>query len=164
MTATFMPSQEFEVKQFLYELAFDNDDQSKFFQHVRRLSFSIIMTSTYGRRVGSSDHEDLKAAAEASALLGKISRPGAFIEDELPPLASLPEWLQPSRKKAKEYYKVVLKGKMRLWDRLCDDMKTGSAPPSFGRSLYESDFKDQGLTDEDASWIVGGKFRIPQST
>jgi cytochrome P450 len=163
MASAFMPSQEFEVKQFLYELAFDNEDQGKFFQHVRRLSFSIIMTSTYGRRVGGSDHEDLKAAAEASALLGKISRPGAFIEDELPPLASLPEWLQPSRKRAKEFYGIVLKGKMRLWDRLCEDINIGKAPPSFGRSLFESDFKKQGLTDEDASWIVGGGIYTPKS-
>ncbi|KAF2867549.1 O-methylsterigmatocystin oxidoreductase [Massariosphaeria phaeospora] len=156
MTLTFVPSQEFEVKQFLYQLAFDNEDQNKFFQHIRRLSFSIVMTSTYGRRVDSTEHEDLRAAAKASALLGKISRPGAFIEDEIPPLALLPEWAQPSRKKAKEYYKIVLKGKMQMWERLCDEVKRGVAPPSFGKSLYESNFRDEGLTDEDAAWIVGG--------
>lgn len=156
MTLTFVPSQEFEVKQFLYQLALDNDDQSRFLQHVRRLSFSIVMTSTYGRRVPSGDHEDLRMAAESSALLGRISRPGVFPEDDLPPLALLPKWLQPSRQKALDYYPIVLRGKMRLWDRLKEEYQTGKAPPSFGRSLIESDYKSQGLTDEDAAWIVGG--------
>lgn len=159
MTLTFVPTQEFEAKQFLYQLAFDNADQAKWAQHVRRLSFSIVMTSTYGRRIDSGDHEDLRIAAETSKSMAKISRPGAFIEDDFPFLAKLPHWLQPSRRAAKEHYKIIARGKMRAWERLRAELEAGKAPPSFGRSLMESDYKSQGLTDEDAAWIVAGKFR-----
>jgi hypothetical protein len=157
-TLNFVPSQEFEVKQFLYQLAFQNADQGSFYQHVRRLSFSIVMTSTYGRRINSWDHPDVLAAGETSALLGRITRPGAFIEDDIPLFAKLPNWLQPSRKAAKGYAKVILRGKMRSWNELKGEVASGKAPPSFGRRLIESDYKAQGLTDEDGAWIVGGEY------
>jgi len=155
-TLSFVPSQEFEVKQFIYQLAFENDDYGAFYQHVRRLSFSIVMTSTYGRRIGSWDHPDVKAAGETSALLGRITRPGAFPEDDLPLLAMLPKWLQPSRKAAKGYADIILRGKMRSWNQLKAEHAAGRAPPSFGRTLLESDYAAKGLTDEDCAWIVGG--------
>ena len=156
-TLEFVPSQEFEVKQFLYQLAFDNADQGSFFQHVRRLSFSIVTTSTYGRRIDSWDHPDVRAAGETSALLGRITRPGAFIEDDIPLFAMLPKWMQPSRRAAIGYADTILKGKMRSWNQLKSEVEAGIAAPSFGRSLMESDFREQGLTDEDGAWITGGE-------
>ncbi|RYO96035.1 hypothetical protein DL763_003427 [Monosporascus cannonballus] len=155
-TLQFVPSQEFEVKQFLYQLAFDNEDQGAFFGHVRRMSFSIVTTSTYGRRIESNDHPDLSNAGEASALLGRITRPGVFIEDDIPLLAMLPKFLQPSRRQAKKYADIILRGKMRSWNQLKTEIDAGIAAPSFGRDLAESDYKSQGLTDEDAAWITGG--------
>ena len=56
--ATFVPSQEFETKQWLFDLATDNDDQYTFYHHMRRYSLSIIMTNTSGTRVKSWDHPD----------------------------------------------------------------------------------------------------------
>ena len=161
-TLEFVPSQEFEVKQFLYQLAFDNADQTAFYQHVRRLSFSIVTTSTYGRRIESWDHPDVRAAGETSALLGRITKPGAFIEDDVPLFAKLPNFLQPSRRQAKKYADVILRGKMRSWNQLLSELDAGIAAPSFGRDLAESDFREQGLTDEDAAWITGGKCGVLQ--
>lgn len=153
-TAEFVPSQEFEVKQLLHHLGFENGDQSAWFEHVRRMSFSIVTTSTYGRPV---DDADLRNAGESSALLGRITRPGAFIEDDIPLLARwLPERLQPSRRQAKKYADIILRGKMRAWNQLKEEVESGKAPPSFGRDLAQSDFRAQGLTDEDAAWITGG--------
>jgi len=51
MTATFVPSQEFEAKQLLFDLATDNENQRNFYQHMRRFAFSIIMTNTFGTRI-----------------------------------------------------------------------------------------------------------------
>lgn len=161
-TLEFVPSQEYEVKHFLYQLAFENEDQALFFQHVRRLSFSIVTSSTYGRRIDSAADPVLNNAGEASALLARITRPGAFIEDDIPFLARLPRFLQPSSRVAKKYAAIILAGKMQSWNRLKDDIKAGVAPPSFGRDLAESDFRDQGLTDEDAAWITGGMLRFHQ--
>jgi cytochrome P450 len=48
---TFMPSQEFEAKQLIYDILNDNSDEESFYMHVRRYTISVVMTSTYGRRV-----------------------------------------------------------------------------------------------------------------
>jgi len=156
MTLTFVPTQEFETKQLLYEFAFKNDNQRDFYFHVRRFSFSIIMTSTYGRRIDKWDHEDVLYATKSTKLLGQITRAGAFIEDELPPLAKLPHWMQPSRKRAIEYSKPILEAKLRLWNRLKAELNAGKAPTCYGRGIMESNYHAQGLTDEDAAWIAGG--------
>ncbi|KAF2228742.1 cytochrome P450, partial [Viridothelium virens] len=51
MTATFVPSQEFEAKQLLFDLVTDGENQRNFYQHMRRYAFSIIMTNTFGTRI-----------------------------------------------------------------------------------------------------------------
>ena len=48
---TFQPSQDFEAKQLLHDILTDNKDNRGFYMHVRRYTTSVIMTSTYGRRV-----------------------------------------------------------------------------------------------------------------
>jgi hypothetical protein len=156
MTMTFLPTQVFEVKELMWDLAKNNTNETEFYNHVRRMSFSIIMTSTYGRRVGRWDSDDVRYAMESSKILGTITRAGEFIEDELPFLSRLPHWMQPSRKRAAEYAKPVLGAKMRLWNLLKNEIANGTAPPCFGKELMMSDYHAQGLVDEDAAWIAGG--------
>ena len=158
MTATFVPSQEFETKQLLFDLAFDNENQRNFYQHMRRYAFSIIMTNTFGTRVKNWDHPDAQDAVRSQAILRRTSRPGAFLVDELPPLASLPKWLQPGQKEAKEAAKEVLDIKMGLWRRLENQVKSGQAPHCYAREIYESkeSWYAQGLTEEHLAWVSGG--------
>lgn len=117
---------------------------------------SILSTSTLGRRIHTADHADIKRAGESSKLLGRITRAGVFVEDEVPPLLRLPVWLQQSYKKAKEYSKVLLDGKLHNWNRLQVEVNNGTCIPCFSRTLVESDFREQGLVEADAAWIVGG--------
>ncbi|KAK3944726.1 O-methylsterigmatocystin oxidoreductase [Diplogelasinospora grovesii] len=159
MTDQFNPSQEFETKQLLHDFAFNNgEDGRQFYWHVRRYFFSILMTSCYGSRVDSWEHEDVRSAIHSTQLLSKISKPGSFIVDEIPILAKLPAWLQPGRRFAESLREPILNAKLRLWRRLGDQMKDGRAPMCFGRQLAENDksWRQQGLTDEDFAWIVGG--------
>ncbi|KAH7319574.1 putative O-methylsterigmatocystin oxidoreductase [Stachybotrys elegans] len=156
-TLEFVPSQEFEVKHLLYQLALDNDDQASFFDHIRRMSLSVVATTTYGRRIESPDDAYMRAAGEASAMLGRITRPGVFPEDDLPPLARLlPGFLHPSRTKALEYADVILRGKMAAWTKLKNEVEAGTAAPSFGRDLVENDYAAGRIADEDAAWLTGG--------
>ncbi len=48
---TFRPTQEFEAKQLIHDLYANNEDEESFYMHVRRYTTSVVMTSTYGRRV-----------------------------------------------------------------------------------------------------------------
>jgi cytochrome P450 len=51
MSDAFVPSQEFEAKQLMYDLLTDNPKETEFYNHIRRYTLSVVMTSTYGRRV-----------------------------------------------------------------------------------------------------------------
>jgi cytochrome P450 len=51
MSEAFVPSQEFEAKQLMYDLLTDNAEETEFYNHVRRYTLSVVITSTYGRRV-----------------------------------------------------------------------------------------------------------------
>lgn len=158
MTATFVPSQEFETKQLLYDLATDNGNQRNFYQHMRRYAFSIIMTNTFGTRVKTLDHPDVKNAVRSQAILRETSRPGAFMVDEIPPLARLPRWLQPGQRHAKKAAKEVLDIKMDLWHRLENQVNSGTAPHCYAREIYESRelWYAQGLTTEHLAWVSSG--------
>jgi cytochrome P450 len=158
MTATFVPSQEFEAKQLLFDLATDNENQRNFYQHMRRYAFSIIMTNTFGERVKSWDHPDARNAVKSQEILRDTSRPGAFVVDELPPLQRLPKYLQPGRKRAEEAAKKVLDVKMNLWRRIEKQFKEGTAAHCYAREILEKKdyWYSQGLNDEDLAWVAGG--------
>ncbi|KAI5855058.1 putative O-methylsterigmatocystin oxidoreductase [Durotheca rogersii] len=166
MTNTFVPSQEYEVKQLLYDLSTSNRDQQEFQMHVRRFAFSIMMTSTYGLRVTNWDDEDVQHALASARILGSITRAGAFLVDELPFLARLPAWLQPGRRQAEAYAKPMLEAKMLLWRRLQKQVAEGNAPVCYARELMENSdsWRKQGLRDEDAAWVAGGNLEAGSTT
>lgn len=158
MTATFIPSQEFETKQLLFDLATDNENQRNFYQHMRRFAFSIIMTNTFGTRVKNWDHPDAQNAVRTQAILRRTSQPGAFLVDELPPLARLPKWLQPGLGEARKDAKEVRDIKMALWQRLEKQVAAGKAPHCYAREILESKetWYAQGLTEEHLAWFATG--------
>lgn len=158
LTDKFIPSQEFETKQLLHDFVFKNGDGQEFYWHVRRYFFSILMTSCYGSRVDSWEHEDVRSAIHSTQLLSKISKPGSFIVDEIPIFAKFPAWLQPGRRFAESLRLPILNAKLRPWRRLESQIEAGNAPMCFGLKLREKDqqWRDQGLTDDDFAWIVGG--------
>jgi cytochrome P450 len=51
MTANFQPSQELEATQLLHSFLTENGSGKEFYMHVRRYTVSVLMTSTYGRRI-----------------------------------------------------------------------------------------------------------------
>lgn len=51
MSDTFQPIQEFEAKQLLHDIHTDNANLERFYDHIRRYTTSVMMTSTYGKRI-----------------------------------------------------------------------------------------------------------------
>ncbi|KAF1347669.1 cytochrome P450 [Delphinella strobiligena] len=157
MTAKFVPSQEFEMKQLLFDLATNNNNQRNFYMHMRRFAFSIILTNTFGSRVQDIDHPDVHNAMRSQAILRR-TLPPYFIVDEFPPLQKLPKWLQPGRREAEACAKEVLDIEMNLWHRLERQHNCGKAPACYGREIMENkqSWYSQGLTDVDLAWVAGG--------
>ncbi|KAL2020279.1 hypothetical protein VTK56DRAFT_8603 [Thermocarpiscus australiensis] len=158
MTATFVPSQEFEAKQLLHDLATDNGNQRNFYQHMRRYAISIIMTNTFGIRVKSWDHPDAQNAVRSQMILRRTSRPGAFLVDELPPLARLPRWLQPGRREAEKAAREVLDIKLALWRRMEKQVEAGEAPHCYARQVLENreSWYGHGLDEHHLVWLTTG--------
>lgn len=158
MTATYIPSQEFEAKQLLFDLATENGNQRNFFQHMRRYSFSIIMTNTFGRRVRTVEDPDVQNAVLSQAILRESSKPGAFIVDMLPPLAILPKWMRPGQKRAEKAANQLSKLRLGVWRRFEETVLSGKAPPCFAREIYndKDSWYDQGLTEELLAWVSTG--------
>lgn len=158
MTKTFVPSQEFEAKQLLFDLLNDNKNERNFYQHMRRYAISIIMTHTFGTRIQDWTHPDAQNAMKSQGILRATSRPGAFLVDEFPPLALLPKWLQPGQKTAQFAAKQIMDIKLDLWKRLESQVLSGKAPHCYAREIYEK--KDhwyaQGLREEDLIWVSTG--------
>ncbi|GAM33870.1 hypothetical protein EIK77_001686 [Talaromyces pinophilus] len=157
-TSNFIPSQEFEAKQLLFDLGTDNKNQQSFFQHMRRYALSIIMTNTFGTRVKTLDDPAAQKAIQTQAILRKTSRPGAFIVDEVPLLAMLPKWLWPGRKDAENAANQVRDIKMGLWKQLGEQVTSGKAPHCYAREIYEKkeSWYAQGLTEEKLVWLTTG--------
>lgn len=63
---TFRPSQDFEAKQLVWDIFEDGKrgDFESFYMHVRRYTISVVMTSTYGRRVPKWVSELLKSLGQ----------------------------------------------------------------------------------------------------
>jgi cytochrome P450 len=56
MSNTFLPSQQFEALQLMHDLLVDNKDETSFYNHIRRYSASVVITSTYGKRIPTWVH------------------------------------------------------------------------------------------------------------
>lgn len=156
MTESFIPTQMQEIGQLLYDLAFNTHDDDKFRDHIGRTLFSIMMKTVYGRRIDRKDDDDVKYTEQSAKFLGRLVRAGAFLEDLFPPLAKLPEWMQPSRKRALHHAEWILWVKMRMWNTLKEQLAGDAPPPCYAAKMIQTDYEEHGLSDEDLAWIAGG--------
>ena len=126
---------------------------------MRRYAFSIMLTNTFGERAKTwDDHPDALNAIKSQEIMRSTLRPFSFLVDELPPLQSLPKWLQPGRKRAEAAGKQVLDIKMALWRRAEDNFAKGTLPHCYAREILDSkqSWYSAGLNDEDLAWVAGG--------
>ncbi|CAK7218963.1 hypothetical protein SEUCBS140593_003732 [Sporothrix eucalyptigena] len=120
---TYKPSQEFEAKKLVYDLATDNADEITFYNHVRRYTTSVVLTSTYGRRAPVWDCDDVREIYQIMNDFTTVASPGGYVADLLPALAKLPTWLQWWRPHALRGYKNQAVVWMKHWNRLKDQMR-----------------------------------------
>ncbi|KAF7535030.1 hypothetical protein G7054_g5716 [Neopestalotiopsis clavispora] len=151
----FKPSQEFETKQLLFDILNDNADQESFYQHVRRYTTSVVMTSTYGRRVPVWDCEDVREIYGLMKEFSESAAPGQYIAELIPALARLPVWLQWWRASALQSYRRQRHIWMKYWSRLQEQIGQGCAPDCFGKQFTESDYQKQDIDDEQAAFVAG---------
>ncbi|KAF4545865.1 Cytochrome p450 protein [Lasiodiplodia theobromae] len=150
---TFKPSQEFEAKQLLHDIL---KEPEKTYDHCRRYTTSVVMTSTYGRRIPEFDCEDTK---EIYGLMKDFTEnmppTNAFLPDLVPPLAKLPTWMQWWRKPALAMQKRQTAIWTRYWRTLLQQMEEGKAPECFVKQFIETEYQKQDISEMQAAWVAG---------
>ncbi|KAH7355740.1 putative O-methylsterigmatocystin oxidoreductase [Pyrenochaeta sp. MPI-SDFR-AT-0127] len=151
----FRPSQEFEAKQLIHDILTDNANQENFYMHVRRYTTSVVMTSTYGRRVPVWDCEDVREIYGLMKEFSENARPGAFLADVYPPLVKLPIPLQWWRARALRYYRRQRDIWMKYWNTLETQIAQNVAPECFVRQWHDAGFEKQNVDNEQAAFVAG---------
>ncbi|KAH6988326.1 O-methylsterigmatocystin oxidoreductase [Ilyonectria sp. MPI-CAGE-AT-0026] len=158
------PSQDFEAKQLVYDILTDNQNQENFYVHCRRYTTSVVMTSTYGKRIATWDNPNIKQVYQIMKELSDTAPGKGFLVDTLPFLADIPLWMQTWRKKALEYFDRQQVLWTRLYEELKDDMEKGVAPDCFVKQLCETDFEKQNITPLQAAFVSGSMIEAGSET
>ncbi|KAH7143493.1 putative O-methylsterigmatocystin oxidoreductase [Dactylonectria macrodidyma] len=158
------PSQEFESKQLAFDILTNNEDSKSFYDHTRRYTTSVMMTVTYGKRMPTSNHEDIKQVYKAMGEMGQLVLPRGFLVDSFPVLAKLPMWMQTWRKKAKEYYYGQEKIWTRLYGGLLKELDNGTAPDCFVKQIAEEETQRRGISDVQAAFVAGSVIEAGSET
>ncbi|KAG2026555.1 hypothetical protein GB937_001336 [Aspergillus fischeri] len=152
---TFMPSQEFEAKQLLWDILTDNENQENFYMHIRRYTTSVVMTSTYGRRVPVWDCEDIREIYGLMEEFSKAATPGKYMAETFPVLAKLPAWMQWWRNEALQSFNRQAAIWMKYWTGLRIQMGQGHAPDCFVKQFIETDYEKNDISELQASFVAG---------
>ena len=154
----FVPSQEFEIKQLLNDFSREEGKVSTdFYMYIRRMTFSIMMTSTYGQRIPEWDCQEVRDVYGNMRILSTVLKPGTFWVDVFPPLAILPRWLMPSFWMARKCRKFMHSNTMKHWSNLKERVHNGTAPECFAKHVMCSDYESQGLDEVTVSWMAQGR-------
>ncbi|KAH8732630.1 cytochrome P450 76C3 [Phaeosphaeriaceae sp. PMI808] len=166
-SATFKPSQEFEAKMLLEEILKGRDEKKGndvSYMAIRRYTVSVIMTSTYGRRIPEWDCDEVRNIYSLMNDFSIVAKPGAYLADTLPFIASLPLSLQWWRSGLKPLFDKQANLWMSFWTSLKTQLQTKQAPECFVKQFIESDYQKQGISELQAAFLAGSMIEAGSET
>ncbi|KAF2270527.1 cytochrome P450 [Lojkania enalia] len=168
VSATFKPSQEWEAKMLLEEVlkgcAASKAGDEGAYKAVRRYTVSVIMTSTYGRRIPEWECDEVREIYGIMTDFSNVAAPGKFLADTIPPLGRLPVSLQWWRKPLEPLFQRQANLWMSFWTSLKTQMETGKAPECFVKQVIESGYKKQGISELQAAFLAGSLIEAGSET
>ncbi|KAF2636660.1 cytochrome P450 [Massarina eburnea CBS 473.64] len=169
VSATFRPSQEWESLMLLEEVLKEGEGgegkgSEVGYRAVRRYTVSVIMTSTYGRRIPEWECDEVREIYGIMSDFSNVAAPGAYLADTLPPLGRLPLRLQWWRKPLKPLFDRQAKLWMSFWTSLKTQMDTKQAPECFVKQVIESKYEKQGISELQAAFLAGSLIEAGSET
>ncbi|CAG7936747.1 unnamed protein product [Penicillium salamii] len=156
MAETFQPSQEFEAKQLMHDLLTQNASMSEFYMHIRRYTVSVLMTSTYGKRIPQWECDEVQGIYRILKDFSYVSTPGRYIADGAPGLAKLlPDQLQWWRRSLGPMLSRQKSIWMGFWSCLKEQMNKENAPECFVKQFIQSEYDKLGFTEVQAAFLAG---------
>ncbi|KAL6862016.1 cytochrome P450 [Trichoderma novae-zelandiae] len=155
-SSSYKPVQDFESKQAVWEILHAKDD-TEFSDINRRYSTSTILTITYGQRVphlGDPLYQDILKIVRHFSL---ATAPGGWMIDTLPMLADVvPEsLLQNWKTVARQWYAEDSRIYLRMYHKLMDDIKNGTAPDCFLKDMAREKIEKSLISDVTAAFAAG---------
>lgn len=157
MSKSYSPIQEFEAKQFTVDLL---DRPEDFYMHNRRYAASVIMNVTYGHRIPVcssfkilglilGDCEEIRQIYGVLTRFATFRRPGAYLIDVWPELQNWPlyDMLSGWKKTADDIHKQDTAVFTHFWNKMKEEIDSGTAPHSWGKLFVRSDYKKHGVDD-----------------
>ncbi|PVH73673.1 cytochrome P450 [Cadophora sp. DSE1049] len=148
---TFVPYQELEVKQLVYDYLNNSDN---FHVCNQRFSNSVITSVVFGRRSGLHDKQ-LKEILDLVEILGQyLFHPLKNIPDVFPWLHNLPKPLQWWRRGSEEYFTKARALYKKEFDAFEEKLENGTARPCFAADLVAGAAKKEFTIDETEKLFV----------
>ncbi|KAI1061390.1 hypothetical protein LB507_011315 [Fusarium sp. FIESC RH6] len=149
---SYVPYQDLENKQMLYELVTQPD---QFLQSIRRYSNALTTTMVFGWRSPIYHDPKLEQLFNGFAEFAEINQTGiAALLDAFPVIRKLPDFLLPVQRKAKELHKKEKDLYLSHWLKAKQDIAAGTIKPCFCVGLAEAQEKG-GFDDDQAAYISG---------
>ena len=139
--------QTLESHRYLYDIFTDPD---KFLDHVKRYTSSVIIYSTYGRRVTSLQDPVLQAIFAETSIFAEVFGT-RFMVDKYPVLDKLPKSLQWWRAKYESAHQKEVNLWMGLWNGLKKQLEAGIRTECFVEKFMETDYPSMGISDVEAA-------------
>lgn len=157
----FKPSQDLESKKYIYDILTDNEDNMKFYQHVRRYTSSVIMMATYAKRVESLEDPDLQDIYQELMNFSTVVARGQYIVEEYPILAKIiPRPLQWWRPYGEKLHGLEATLWLRLWRQLAAKVESGSDEYCYVRGFMESKYKEMGVSELQGAYVAGTMIEV----
>ncbi|KAH7146631.1 cytochrome P450 [Dactylonectria estremocensis] len=149
---TYVPYQDLENKQMLYDMI---AHPGQFLQNIRRYSNALTTTMVFGWRSPIYEDPKLTQLFDGFSEFADLNMTGvAALLDSFPLLRSLPDFLLPMQRKAKELHEKEKALYLNHWLKAKEDISAGTIKPCFCKGLAEAQKKD-GFDDDQAAYISG---------
>ncbi|KAF1996676.1 cytochrome P450 [Amniculicola lignicola CBS 123094] len=164
----FQPSQEWEAKLMLEEILKGSRDGERGteagYKAVRRYTVSVIMTSTYGRRIPEWECNEVSEIYGIMNDFSNAATPGKYLADTIPPLGNLPPRLQWWRPSFKPLFDRQANLWMSFWTSLKTQMEIKQAPECFVKQVIENGYENQGISELQAAFLAGSLIEAGSET
>ena len=144
--------QDLENKQMLHEFL---TQPELFLHHIRRYSNALTTTMVFGWRTPTYEDAKMQQLFDGFAEFAEVNQTGvAAILDSFPLLRSLPDFLLPLRKTAKELHRREKELYLGHWLRVKEEVKEGTIRPCFCEEMADVQ-EAEGISDDQAAYIAG---------
>lgn len=152
VAAEYVPYQMLENKQMLNDLL---DTPDKFLEHIRRYSNALTTSMVFGWRTPTYEDPNIQQLFDGFSEFAVLNQTGtAALIDFYPWLRKLPDFMLPTKSKARELHKVERELYLRHWLRAKKEIADGTINRCFCVGMAETQKKDE-FSDAQAAYVSG---------